>query len=125
VRRTAETIAASAGATARVEITRGYPITFNDPQLTERMVPTLRRVAGDVNVHLGYASLGAEDFAFFEEKTPGLFFWLGTRPKNQTADEAPANHSPLFYIDESGLALGVRAMTNLALDSLATTPSSG
>lgn len=118
VRRTAEDIAASAGASADVEITRGYPITYNEPELAERMAPTLRRVAGADNVVLAHASLGAEDFAFYQEKVPGLFFWVGTRPNDQTAEEAAANHSPLFYVDESGLLLGVKAMANLTVDYL-------
>jgi metal-dependent amidase/aminoacylase/carboxypeptidase family protein len=116
VRRTAEQIATSAGATADVTITRGYPMTYNDAALTARMVPTLRRVAGMENIVLARASLGAEDFAFYQEKVPGLFFWIGTRPKNQSAEEAASNHSPRFYVDESGLLLGVRAMVSLALD---------
>jgi amidohydrolase len=116
VTRTAENIAAAAGATANVEITRGYPITYNDPKLTERSLPTLRRVSP--NVRLVNAVLGAEDFSFFQQNVPGLFFWLGTRPANQTPEEAPSNHSPLFYVDESGLELGVRALSHLALDYL-------
>jgi len=118
IRRTAESIAASAGATATVTITTGYPITYNDVALTERSVPTLRRTAGAANVLLVNPVLGAEDFSFFQQKVPGVFIWLGTRPKDQTPDQAPSNHSPLFYVDESGLGLGVRALANLALDYL-------
>ncbi|HSP13742.1 MAG TPA: amidohydrolase [Thermoanaerobaculia bacterium] len=122
VRRTAEQIAASAGARAEVTITPGYPMTDNDAALTARMVPTLGRVAGSEHIVLGRASLGAEDFAFYQEKVPGLFFWVGTRPAGQTAENAAPNHSPHFYVDESGLVLGVRALANLAVDFLA--PSS-
>ncbi|PYQ31016.1 MAG: amidohydrolase [Acidobacteria bacterium] len=118
IKRTVENIAASAGATAELTITTGYPITYNDPTLTEKMAPTLRRVAGSSNVRVVNATLGAEDFSFFQQKVPGLFFWLGTRPKNQTAEEAASNHSPLFYVDESGLGLGVRAMAHVAVDYL-------
>jgi amidohydrolase len=96
VRRTAEQIAAGSGANAEVTITRGYPITYNDPTLTEKMLPTLRRVAGEKNVLPAPATLGAEDFSFYQEKIPGLFFWLGTRPANQSELEAAANHSPRF-----------------------------
>ena len=118
IKRTAESIATAAGATANVTITTGYPITYNDPALTERMAPSLRRAAGNDNVRVVNPVLGAEDFSFFQQKVPGLFFWVGTRPKNQTPEEAPSNHSPLFYVDESGLALGVRALTHVALDFL-------
>ncbi|HJW94632.1 MAG TPA: amidohydrolase [Thermoanaerobaculia bacterium] len=117
IKRTAEDIAASGGAKADVEITTGYPITYNDPALTESMIPTLKRVAHD-NANAVNAVLGAEDFSFYQQKVPGLFFWLGTRPKNQTADEAASNHSPKFYVDESGLLLGVRALANVAVDYL-------
>jgi amidohydrolase len=118
IKRTAEDIAASGGATAVVTIDTGYPITYNDPALTEKMAPTLRRVAGAQNVRVVNATLGAEDFSFFQQKVPGLFFWVGTRPPDQTAEEAPSNHSPLFYVDERGLALGVRAMAHVAVDYL-------
>lgn len=118
IKRTAEDIAKSGGATATVTIDEGYPITYNDPSVTEQMAPTLRRVAGAGNVEVVNAVLGAEDFSFFQQKVPGLFFWLGTRPKNTTAEEAASNHSPLFYVDESGLELGVRAMAHVAVDYL-------
>src|SRR5687767_7568391 len=120
IRRTVENIAESAGATSEVTITTGYPITYNDPALTERSLPALRKVAGDKNVRLVNAVLGAEDFSFFQQKVPGLFFWLGTRPPNQTPEQAPSNHSPLFYVDESGLPAGVRALAHLAVDYLMT-----
>ena len=118
IRRTVENIASSAGARANVTITTGYPITFNDPALTERSVPALRTVAGANNVRLVNPVLGAEDFSFFQQKVPGLFFWLGTRPPSQSAEEAPSNHSPMFYVDEAGLPLGVRALAHLAIDYL-------
>ncbi|MDQ3280210.1 MAG: amidohydrolase [Acidobacteriota bacterium] len=118
IRRTAESIATSGGARADVTITPGYPITYNDPALTERTLPSLQAVAGKENVKLANASLGAEDFSFFQKEVPGVFFWLGTRPKDQTAEQAASNHSPLFYIDESGLGLGVRALARAAVDYL-------
>ena len=118
IKRTAEDIAQSGGATAEVAITPGYPITYNDPALTEKMLPTLRRVAGEKNTRLVNAVLGAEDFSFFQQKVPGLFFWIGTRPPDQTPEQAASNHSPLFYVDERGLLLGVRALSQLAVDYL-------
>ena len=117
IRRTAESIAASAGATASVTIETGYPIVYNDPAITERAAPVLKRSFEEAIVT--NAVLGAEDFSFFQEKVPGLFYWIGTRPKNQTAEEAPSNHSPLFYVDESGLIYGVRSLAAVALEFLA------
>ena len=119
IRRTVENIAASAGATADVTITAGYPITYNDPALTERTAPVLREVAGAKNVSISNPTLGAEDFSMFQQKVPGVFFWLGIRPVNQTAEQAASNHSPFFFIDESGLELGVRALARVAVDYLA------
>ena len=118
IKRTAEDIAAAAGAKAEVAITAGYPITYNDPALTEQTVPTLRRVAGAENTAVVNPTLGAEDFSFYQQNVPGLFFWLGIRPPNQTPEEAPSNHSPRFYVDESGLGLGIRALAHVAVDYL-------
>ena len=120
VKRTAENIAAAAGATATVKITPGYPITYNDPALSGWAQPTLERVAGKEQVHIINPVLGAEDFSFYQQKVPGVFVFVGTRPKDQTPEQAAANHSPLFYIDESGLELGVRTLSHLAVDYLAT-----
>ncbi|MNC91522.1 hypothetical protein D3C83_78010 [compost metagenome] len=64
------------------------------------------------------AVLGAEDFSFFQQHVPGVFFWVGTRPPDQTAEQAPSNHSPLFFVDESGLGLGVRSLAYVAADYL-------
>jgi amidohydrolase len=125
IKRTATDIAQSGGGTADVTITTGYPITYNDPKLTSQIVPTLERVAGAQNVSAVNATLGAEDFSFFQQKVPGLFFWLGTRPPNQTPEEAASNHSPLFFIDEAGLKLGVRAMAHVTVDYLTKAPPPG
>ncbi|MBK5258275.1 MAG: amidohydrolase [Thermoanaerobaculia bacterium] len=116
VRKTAENIAESAGATAVVEIETGYPIVNNDPALTAKVAPLFARVAERAQVV--NAVLGAEDFSFFQEKVPGVFFWIGTRPKSQTPEKAASNHSPLFFIDESGLLLGVRALAGVAMEYL-------
>jgi amidohydrolase len=118
IRTTATKIAESAGATAEVEITIGYPVTYNDPQLTARMEPTLRRVAGPERLLRGLPRTGAEDFSFLSQKVPGLYFWLGARSPDVAEGDAAPNHSPLFRVDESTLVVGVRAMANLAVDFL-------
>jgi len=117
IKRTAEDIATSGGGKADVEITTGYPITYNDPALTEAIAPTLKRVSNG-NAQVVNAVLGAEDFSFYQQKVPGVFFWVGTRPKDQSAEQAASNHSPKFYVDESGLLLGVRALAHVAVDYL-------
>jgi amidohydrolase len=108
--------AEAAGAKGEVTYDIGYPVTTNDPALTERMVPTLRRVAGSDNVRVSALTGTAEDFSFFQQKVPGMFFFLGVTPKGVDPKSAPQNHSPLFFADESALPVGVRALTNLALD---------
>lgn len=118
VESTAKHIAESAGATATMAFTLGYPVTRNDEALTQRMLPTLRRVVGVDNVRLGPLTGTAEDFSFFQQKVPGLFFFLGVTPADQDPAKVAINHSPLFYADESALPIGVRVMTNLALDYL-------
>jgi amidohydrolase len=120
IRAIATHYAEAAGGTAAVEIGRGmtYPVTTNDPALTERMLPTLQRVAGTGNVRLGPLVGGAEDFSYFLQKVPGQFVFLGVTPRDQDPATAAQNHSPLFFADESALPVGVRVMTNLALDYL-------
>jgi amidohydrolase len=116
---TAESIAQSAGAIAKVEITRQYPILFNNPALTDKMLPTLKRVAGAENVSIQPPVTGAEDFSFFAQKAPGLYVFLGSTKKGVDPATAPVNHSPLFEVDEGVLPLGVRTLANLAVDYLA------
>lgn len=115
VTRTAEHIAASAGARAEVEIFLGYPVTHNDPALTRRMLPTLARVVGPGLIETPRAT-GAEDFSFYQKQVPGMFFFLGIASDDPT--KVHPNHSPLFYADERGLPIGVTALTALALDFL-------
>jgi amidohydrolase len=117
VKRTAEKVAESFGATARVTIDLGYPVTVNDPALTERMAPTLR-AASNGRAAVGPPTLGAEDFSYFQQEIPGLYFFLGVVPKGQDPTTAARNHSPYFYADEGALPVGVRAMTQLTLDYL-------
>ena len=114
--RTAELIAQSSQASAQVLIEKLYPVTINDEKLTTAMLPTLRKVAGEENVLLRPKKTAAEDCSFYQQKIPGLFFFLGITPKGVDVNTAPPNHSPLFHIDESGLVLGVRALAHLAVD---------
>jgi amidohydrolase len=108
------------GATATFSIDEGKsnPVTFNDPQLTERMVPTLMRVAGQENMRLLPLITAAEDFAYFAQKVPALFFIVGTVPAGEDLASAPANHSDRFDVDEKSIPLALRAMTQLAVDYL-------
>ncbi len=116
IRHTATTIANSSGASAEVDIVIGYPVTYNDPALTAKMLPTLYAVAGEGNVVLGKPITGAEDFSFYAREVPGLFFFLGGAPVGQDPLLAPPHHTPDFYIDESGFTTGIKALCRLALD---------
>jgi amidohydrolase len=119
IRRTATKIGESAGAEVTVEIPDGYPITYNDLELTKRARPVLERIVGPGKLVTPPSRTGAEDFSFFANEVPGVYFWLGIRPPDVTAGDAAANHSPLFHVDESALVLGVRALTQLVLQGTA------
>jgi amidohydrolase len=119
IARTADMIAQSAGAKADVRVVELYNATVNNPGLTEKMGATLRRVAGEGNYGLQPKSTASEDFSFYQEKVPGMFFYLGVTPKDTDVEKAAPNHSPRFYVDESGLLNGVRALSNLTVDYMA------
>jgi len=117
IEQTASGIAASAGTTADVSIRRQYPVTYNDPGLTEKMMPTLERITNNSVVTPDLVT-GAEDFSFFADEVPGLFLFLGAAPPDANAKELPGNHSPLFTIHEPNMEVGVRAMSHLVWDYL-------
>jgi amidohydrolase len=118
VRRTAEGIAAASGATAEVTIGADVadPVTYNEPALMARMLPTLARVAGSGGLVETTPFTPSEDFSIYQQHIPGIFFFLGVRKPGATMEEYAPNHSPRFRIDESGLKLGVRALANLTVD---------
>jgi amidohydrolase len=105
-------------AEATIEISKGLPITYNHIKLTEKMLPTLQRIAGVDKVVTISAITGAEDFSFYQEKIPGLFFFLGGKSLDVKSEEAAGHHTPDFVLDESGFILGVKTMTALTLDYL-------
>jgi amidohydrolase len=118
VKRIVKYTAEGAGATAEVMIpySSHYPVVNNDSALVAKMLPTLQSVAGAGNVQLRQPITGAEDFAFFAQKVPGFFFFLGGMPRGQDPKTAPPHHTPDFYIDESGFKLGIRVFCHLVLD---------
>ncbi|MBL7844087.1 MAG: amidohydrolase [Cyclobacteriaceae bacterium] len=116
IRLTATKIAESAGATAEVVIDKKTPVTYNDPALTEKMVASLQKAAGEKNVVRINAVTGAEDFAFYQKKVPGFFFFIGAMSPDQDPAKVPAHHTPDFMIDERGLLIGLKAMLNVTLD---------
>ena len=112
--KTATSIAEAQGATAEVDIQIGYPVTYNNPELTKKMLPSLFSAAGEENVRVTPAITGAEDFSFFAKEVPGLYFFVGGKNPND-ANPYP-HHTPDFLIDESGMKTGVKAMCKLAID---------
>lgn len=115
IRRTAEHIAASQGAEVTVDIQRGYPVTYNDPELTEAMAPSLQRVAGDQAIRIDPLT-AAEDFSYFQREVPGLFFFLGAAPEDIPLEEVAPHHTPDFQIEESAMQTGIRALATLTVD---------
>ncbi|CAI8307470.1 MAG: putative hydrolase YxeP [uncultured Bacteroidota bacterium] len=111
-------IAQAYRAEATVTIQDGADITFNNEALTEKMIPTLERVAGKENVYEINAITGAEDFSYFQNEVPGLFFFLGGTPLDMKESDAPSHHTPSFIVDDASMKLGVKALSNLAVDFL-------
>jgi len=112
-----EGIATSYGGKAIVEIEDGADITYNDPYMMDKMLPSLRSSAGNENVILSNAKTIAEDYAYYLNEIPGFLFELGGYNTNELR-KAPSHHTPDFFIDDSAMLLGVKVMTNLALDFL-------
>lgn len=116
----AEHVAAAHGASvvANVPDKAPNPVTVNDSALTARMLPSLQKVAGTGNVIDPGLNMGAEDFSEYAMQAPGMFFFVGATPAGQDAMAAPSNHSDKFFVDESALDLGLRALLQVSLDYL-------
>jgi amidohydrolase len=117
---TSEHIAAASGATAEFHNHAFAAVTWNDPALTAWAMPSLQWAAGKASVADIKPITGSEDFSFFQQQVPGVFFFLGIAPENTPVEQTAPNHSPLFQVNEKALENGVRALTGLALDYLAT-----
>ncbi|MBK7952182.1 MAG: amidohydrolase [Deltaproteobacteria bacterium] len=115
IERVAAKTAEASGATATVEIVRGYGVLVNDAELAAFGRRVLERSLGADRVHTGRPTTTAEDFSFYANRVPGLFLWLGVRDPATPIEAAAPNHSPRFLIDERGLATGVRALVELAV----------
>ena len=116
MRRTVTRIAESAGATAELSIENKTLITYNDPELVKKMLPSLQKAAGEENVSITDATTGSEDFSFFSAKVPSIFFFIGGMKKGEIPASSFPHHTPDFYIDESGFKTGVKAFCQLVLD---------
>ncbi|ATS22711.1 N-acyl-L-amino acid amidohydrolase [Xanthomonas phaseoli pv. phaseoli] len=116
----AEHTAAAHGAKvdAKVPDQDGNPATVNDPALTAKMLPSLQAVVGADNVYEPPLQMGAEDFSFYAQQVPSMFFFVGSTAKGIDPATAPSNHSPQFLLDESSLDVGLRALLQVSLDYL-------
>jgi amidohydrolase len=116
IKLTATKIAESAGARAEVIIESKTGVTYNDAALTEKMVKSLQRAAGENKVVRINAQTGAEDFASYQKKVPGLFFFVGACPPDVDPSKAPSHHTPDFMMDEGSLITGIKALLNVTVD---------
>ena len=121
----ATNIAESAGAKADVKIDIMYPVTYNDPKLTDQMVGTLEAVAGKSNVKITPAQTGAEDFSFYQQKVPGFFYFLGGMTKGKKVENAAPHHTPDFQIDENCFVLGMKTLCHLTVDYMEQSTKAG
>ncbi|ANE51767.1 amidohydrolase [Flavisolibacter tropicus] len=115
IERTAKNIAEASGATAEVTIEAKTGVTYNDPKLTQAMLPSLQK-ATNGNAQVMNAVMGAEDFSFFSEKIPSLYLYVGGMSANKDPKTTAAHHTPDFQIDESGMKTGVKTLVQLVLD---------
>lgn len=113
---TAEKIAEASGATAEVSISTKTLVTYNNPELLKKMIPSLEAAAGAMNVAEREWVTGAEDFSYYGTKAPALFLYLGGMKPGMDPKTAPPHHTAEFYIDEAGMKTGVKVFCNLVID---------
>lgn len=109
-------VAESNNIEAKITYQVSYPITYNDPYLYEEILPTLKRVNGKKNVHIMRAITGAEDFSFFQEKVPGIYYFIGGQKPGTDMKTVAPHHTPDFYVDDSAISTGIRSMIGLTMD---------
>ena len=116
IRWTAAKIAEASGATAEVSFSGKTLVTYNNPELVKKMIPSLESAAGAGNVKERNWVTGAEDFSYYGTKAPAFFFYLGGMPKGKDPKTAPPHHTADFYVDESGMNTGIKAFCDLVFD---------
>ncbi len=116
IRRTVESIAASAGATAEINFDEKTLVTYNDSTLVNKTLPALQAAAGKENVVQSNWVTTSEDFSYYAEKAPAFFFFLGGMPKGNDPGKAPAHHTADFYLDENGFDVGVKAFCEIVFN---------
>ena len=110
-----EGITLAYGGSFELNYDRGTPAMINDPELSKQMIPTMERVVGKDNLKMMDPVMGGEDFAFFANEVPGMYYRLGVVKPGTTSGWV---HTPTFRADDSCLEVGIRAMSNLIVDYL-------
>lgn len=113
IKEVCEDVASGLGCEARVEILRGYPPTVNDDSMAGLARQALVDALGEDAVRESIPVMGGEDFAHFLLRKPGAYFNVGSYTERDGVNYG--HHHPKFDIDEDSLAIGVRAMTSVAL----------
>ncbi|MEP7236981.1 MAG: amidohydrolase [Ferruginibacter sp.] len=116
IRLTATKIAEASNAIAEVNFYTKTLVTYNNPELVEKMIPSLQTAAGKNNVRPMEWVTGAEDFSYFGTKAPAFFFYIGGMPRGNDPKNAPPHHTPDFMIDDSQLFVGVKTFCQLVFD---------
>lgn len=116
IKHTAKHIAEASGATAEVTIETKTLVTYNDPELLKRVIPSLEKAASQVKPREWVT--GGEDFSYYGTKAPAVFLYLGGMPKGNDPNKAPPHHTADFYVDNSGMPTGIRAFCSLVLDMM-------
>lgn len=116
MKKTAESIAAASGATVTFSYDEKTMVTYNDPALVQKMLPSLKAGIGENNVREREWTTNAEDFSYYGTKAPAFYFDLGGMTKGNDPKKAPSKHTADYYIDEACLKTGVKAFCNLVID---------
>lgn len=116
IKQTVTKIAEAGGATAEVKIDGKTLVTYNTPELVEKMIPSLQVAAGKDNVKQREWVTGAEDFSYYGTKAPSFFFYLGGMPKGNDPAKAPPHHTAEFFVDSAGMKTGIKAFCQLVMD---------
>ena len=120
MRNISESTAKMAGASVEIFLPNGqnYPVTYNDEDLTKRVLPSLKKIVGEDLLYRSERTTGAEDFSFFSQEVPGFYFFLGVNKPDADPLTTSGNHSPFFYIDDGALPVGVKALSHLTIEYL-------
>jgi amidohydrolase len=119
IRRIVEHVAAANGASATFELdpAPNAPVD-NDPALTQRVIASLRAALGDDSVKAIGLQTVADDFSYYARQAPSVYYWVGVTPPGQDLRTAPDNHSDRFYVDENGIAIGLKSLLHVTVDYL-------